>query len=75
VRGHNRCRTIRAFLNRSAELRIVTGKLTALAHAHHAVVFTIPATARGQPSIRILPHSEEGQDEREAEYGEQQNGK
>ena len=73
--GCNGTGAVRTLLGRRFELRIVAYyQLAALIHAHHAVVFAIASAARRQPSLRILSHSQHGEQERQAEHSEHQDG-
>jgi hypothetical protein len=57
------------------ELRITIGDLSSFAHARHAVMLSIAAATRRQTRLTLRGHRKEWRNERQAEYGEQQNGK
>ena len=70
----NSSRAIRAFLGRGLELRITAGKLSALRHAHHAMMFSVSAAARRQVRLALAGHRQERLDKRQAQKGQQRDG-
>ena len=66
-----RCWTIWAFLSGCLELRMTAGKLTALRHAHHAVMLTIATATRRQIRLTLRREREERGSEGQTEYSQQ----
>lgn len=64
-----------AFFLGSPKLQPLAGKLTALRHIRHAVMLATPPAARRQVRLTRRCQGEEWGDERQAESGQQQDGK
>jgi len=67
-------RAIGAFLGRGLKLRITAGKLSALRHAHHAMMLSIATAARRQVRLALAGHGQQRLDERQAQQGQQRDG-
>jgi hypothetical protein len=72
--GH-RCGAVGAFLYGCLELRIMVGKLRSFTHGRHAVMPSISAAAGRQVRLTRCGQRKEWRDERQAEHGQQKNGK
>lgn len=72
--GYERNRAVRALLLWSIELRLVALKIAPFRHAHHAMVFAVPAAARRQVCLTLWCQSKERGSKRKAQDGQQRDG-
>jgi hypothetical protein len=71
----DRCRAVRALLKRCLELRIKVRELRSFAHAHYAMMLSVPPAAGRQVRLTLCGQRKERSDERQAKQGQQENGK
>jgi hypothetical protein len=71
----DRCRAVRALIKWCLELRITVRELGSFARDHQAMMFSVPSAAGRQVRLTLRGHRKKRRDERQAEHGQQQNGK